>query len=144
VTRRKAQLLTAHTVAPCVWQKAHRHSSHMFANRACSYSPCPAFPSKAFARSTCLQEGVDSLSSVGTSAYSHFFVHEIEVAPASTATVWAKHWMRAQDIHLHSMRSLYEHALHRQYAHAAVVCSACAATREAQICIQTVASSISW
>ena len=79
---------------------------------------------------TCLQEGVDSLSSVGTSAYTHFLVHEVEVVPASAAAVWAKHGMRAQDVHLHSTQPLYEHALHRWYAHAAAVCSACTATRK--------------
>ena len=50
---------------------------------------------------TCLQEGVDSLSSVGTSAYSHFLIHEVEAVPAAAAAVWPKHGMRAQDVHLH-------------------------------------------
>ena len=49
---------------------------------------------------SCLQEGLNSLSPVGSAANSHFLIHEVQAVPASTAAVWTKHWMRAQDVHL--------------------------------------------
>ena len=49
---------------------------------------------------SCLQEGLNSLSPVGSAANSHFLIHEVQAVPASTAAVWSKHGVRAQDVHL--------------------------------------------
>ncbi len=144
----------------------------MFANNAYTNSSCPVFPGMAFARAQLACKKASTLfrllapAPIRTFSYMKLRLFQLPL-PLSGPNMGCVHKMsictklfvfksRLTETALQRtpkslclncyfrMRSLCEDALHRKYAHAATVCSACTPTREAKVCIQTVPSSISW
>ena len=160
VTRRRTQLVAAHTVALCAWQKAHHQSSHMCTYRACSYSLSNAFPGDAFARAQLACKKASTLfrllapAPIRTFSYMKLRLFQLPL-PLSGPNMGCVHKMsictkislfesrlteqlykEQQKVYAFRMRSLHENALCTQYAHAAAVCS--------KTCMQTVPSLIPW